>query len=205
MWVLGPPAGFPCSSLGAAAALPVRLCRRRLVRGRDARTQPARPQVRHPPPACSSGRLVERSWRAVIWATARDPVILGPVGLAGMYARHGEVQAARAAWSGRVPFCLSTVSVCSLGEVSAGAGAASWFQLYVIRDRGFMTDLLARASGGWLSRAPIHRRYADSGNPLSRFAFRPIGPLGGLPSDVSREDAPALGVGCGSARPRRRY
>ena len=74
-----------------------------------------------------------------------QPVILGPVGLAGLYARRGEVQAARAAQAAGVPFCLSTVSICSIEEVSAANTAPFWFQLYVIRDRGYATELLARA------------------------------------------------------------
>jgi L-lactate dehydrogenase (cytochrome) len=73
------------------------------------------------------------------------PVVLSPVGLAGMYARRGEVQAARAAKAAGIPFSLSTVGVCTIEEVSQGAGAAPWFQLYMIRDRGFMADILARA------------------------------------------------------------
>ncbi len=73
------------------------------------------------------------------------PVALGPVGLAGMNARRGEVQAARAAQAAGIPFCLSTVSACSLAEVMAGVSAPIWFQLYVIRDRVFMRDLLAKA------------------------------------------------------------
>lgn len=73
------------------------------------------------------------------------PVVLGPVGLTGMYARRGEVQAARAAASKGIPFCLSTVSVCPLDEVAAAVPEPLWFQLYVIRDRGFMRDLLAKA------------------------------------------------------------
>jgi L-lactate dehydrogenase (cytochrome) len=72
------------------------------------------------------------------------PVVLSPVGLAGMYARRGEAQAARAAKAAGVPFSLSTVSVCPIGEVSAAA-QPPWFQLYMIRDRGFMTELLATA------------------------------------------------------------
>jgi L-lactate dehydrogenase (cytochrome) len=74
------------------------------------------------------------------------PVALAPVGLTGMYARRGEVQAARAAAAKGVPFCLSTVSVCDLAEVSKASSAPIWFQLYVLRDRGFMRDLLARAA-----------------------------------------------------------
>lgn len=73
------------------------------------------------------------------------PVGLAPVGLTGMYARRGEVQAARAARSRNVPFCLSTVSVCDIKEVVSGAGQI-WFQLYVIKDRTFMRDLLAVAA-----------------------------------------------------------
>jgi L-lactate dehydrogenase (cytochrome) len=76
------------------------------------------------------------------------PVILGPIGLSGMYARRGEVQASEAAARAGIPFCLSTVSICSIEEVAA-TGVPPWFQLYMIRDRGFMMDLLkvARASG----------------------------------------------------------
>ncbi len=74
------------------------------------------------------------------------PVGLGPVGLAGMCARRGEVQAARAARTAGVPFCLSTVSVCDIAEVAVGTGAPFWFQLYMIRDRAFMIDLLQQAA-----------------------------------------------------------
>lgn len=73
------------------------------------------------------------------------PVALGPVGLAGMYARRGEVQAIRAAKAAGVPFSLSTVSACSLQEVARSGAGPFWFQLYMIRDRGFMRDLLDRA------------------------------------------------------------
>ncbi|CAG0926596.1 MAG: L-lactate dehydrogenase [Rhodocyclaceae bacterium] len=81
----------------------------------------------------------------VLGETLAQPVILGPVGLAGLYARRGEVQAARAAKAAGVPFCLSTVSICSIEEVSAAGTAPFWFQLYVIRDRGYAKELLARA------------------------------------------------------------
>jgi L-lactate dehydrogenase (cytochrome) len=73
------------------------------------------------------------------------PVALGPIGLAGLCARRGEIQAMRAARRADVPFCLSTVSVCPLSEVVTVAGDRLWFQLYMIRDRGFMRDLLAQA------------------------------------------------------------
>jgi L-lactate dehydrogenase (cytochrome) len=73
------------------------------------------------------------------------PVILAPVGLAGLNARRGEVQAVRAANAAGVPFTLSTVSVCPIAEVAAASDRPFWFQLYMIRDRAFMRDLLAQA------------------------------------------------------------
>jgi L-lactate dehydrogenase (cytochrome) len=72
------------------------------------------------------------------------PVILAPVGLAGMYARRGEAQAARAAKAAEVPFTLSTVGLTSIREV-ASAAQPPWFQLYMMKDRGFMAELLAIA------------------------------------------------------------
>ena len=76
--------------------------------------------------------------------TLSMPVGLAPVGMAGMYARRGETQAARAAAAAGIPMCLSTVSLCSVEEVAA-TGVAPWFRLYVLKDRGFMRDLLGRA------------------------------------------------------------
>jgi len=73
------------------------------------------------------------------------PVALAPIGLAGLNARRGECQAVRAAEAAGVPFTLSTVSACSLGEVASAASRPFWFQLYMIRDRGFMRELLAQA------------------------------------------------------------
>ncbi len=75
----------------------------------------------------------------------RLPVALAPIGLAGLNARRGEVQAARAAAAAGIPFCLSTVSACPLDEVAAATDQPFWFQLYMIRDRGFMRELMARA------------------------------------------------------------
>lgn len=73
------------------------------------------------------------------------PVILGPVGLTGMYARRGEVQAAKAAASRGVPFTMSTVSICAIEEVAPVIDRPMWFQLYVLKDRGFMRSALQRA------------------------------------------------------------
>ena len=74
------------------------------------------------------------------------PLGLGPIGISGMLARRGETQAALAAEQANVPFCLSTVSICSLEEVRSKLERPFWFQLYVIRDRAFMRDLLDRAA-----------------------------------------------------------
>lgn len=73
------------------------------------------------------------------------PVALAPIGLAGMNARRGECQAVRAANNAGIPFTLSTVSACNIEEVADAASAPFWFQLYMIRDRAFMRDLMARA------------------------------------------------------------
>jgi L-lactate dehydrogenase (cytochrome) len=79
------------------------------------------------------------------------PIGLGPIGISGMFARRGEVQAAMAAENANVPFCLSTVSICSLEEIRAAVTRPFWFQLYVIRDRAFMGDLLDRAAAAGCS------------------------------------------------------
>lgn len=73
------------------------------------------------------------------------PVALAPVGLTGMFARRGEVQAARAATKKGIPMTLSTVSVCPIEEVQSQVAKPIWFQLYVLRDRGFMKNALERA------------------------------------------------------------
>ncbi len=73
------------------------------------------------------------------------PVVLAPVGMAGMMARRGETLAVRAANEIGVPFTLSTVGICDLAEVKAAASKPFWFQLYMMRDRGVVQDLLARA------------------------------------------------------------
>lgn len=73
------------------------------------------------------------------------PLALAPIGIGGMYRRRGEKQAARAAHVKGVPFGLSTVSLCGVDEVRRASDARLWFQLYVIRDRAFMRDLLLQA------------------------------------------------------------
>ena len=71
------------------------------------------------------------------------PVGLGPVGMSGMYARRGEVQAARAAKAAGVPFALSTLSVCPVREIAAELETPFWLQLYIVKDRAFLKEMLA--------------------------------------------------------------
>src|SRR5690242_1452239 len=73
------------------------------------------------------------------------PVALAPTGLTGFFHRDGEIHAARAAQLAGVPFCLSTMSICSIEDVRAAVEGTFWFQLYLMRDRGFNAALIARA------------------------------------------------------------
>lgn len=73
------------------------------------------------------------------------PVALAPTGLTGFFHRDGEIQAARAAQRAGVPFCLSTMSICSIEDVRAAVEGTFWFQLYLMRDRAFNEVLIARA------------------------------------------------------------
>ena len=83
--------------------------------------------------------------------TLSMPVALSPVGLTGMYARRGEVQAAMAADQKGIPFTMSTVSVCPIEEVVPKINRPMWFQLYVLKDRGFMRNALERAKAAGCS------------------------------------------------------
>ncbi|HEX7953899.1 MAG TPA: alpha-hydroxy acid oxidase [Burkholderiales bacterium] len=73
------------------------------------------------------------------------PVAIAPTGFTGMQRADGEILAARAAEAFGVPFCLSTMSICSMEDVAANSTASFWFQLYVMRDRDFVTRLIERA------------------------------------------------------------
>ena len=104
---------------------------------------------------------------------AAMPVAFAPVGLAGLMRRRGEVQAARAAEAAGVPFCLSTVGLCPLEEVRAATKAPFWFQLYMMRDRGHVTELLQRARAVGVDTlvftvdlAVVGARYRDTRNGM---------------------------------------
>ncbi|MFO0696057.1 MAG: L-lactate dehydrogenase [Polyangiales bacterium] len=102
------------------------------------------------------------------------PLVLAPVGLAGMFAPRAEVQAARAAEQAGIRFCESTVSICSLEEVRAATTAPFWFQLYVMRDRGYAKELMQRAVAAGCTTllltvdlAVVGARYRDTRNGMT--------------------------------------
>jgi len=73
------------------------------------------------------------------------PLAIAPTGLTGLQHGAGEILGARAADKAGIPFCLSTMSICSIEQVRAATGKPFWFQVYVMRDRGFTRDLIQRA------------------------------------------------------------
>ena len=81
----------------------------------------------------------------MVGQTVSMPVALAPTGLTGMQHADGEILAARAAREFGVPFTLSTMSICSIEDVAEHAGQGFWFQLYMMKDRAFMSRLIARA------------------------------------------------------------
>src|SRR5437667_4000655 len=74
------------------------------------------------------------------------PFALAPIGLCGMQWGDGEILACRAAHAAGIPFCLSTMSICSIEDVAAADEEPFWFQLYVMKDRGFVRALIERAA-----------------------------------------------------------
>src|SRR5258708_3742151 len=81
----------------------------------------------------------------ILGEPAALPLILAPVGLLGMQHGDGEILACRAAQSAGIPFTLSTMSICSIEDVAASVDKPFWFQLYVMKDRGFIKALIERA------------------------------------------------------------
>ena len=89
-----------------------------------------------------SGRSTET---AIIGEPAALPLALAPVGLTGMQHGDGEILACRAAQAAGIPFCLSTMSICSIEDVAQAVDKPFWFQLYVMKDRGYIRALIERA------------------------------------------------------------
>lgn len=123
----------------------------------------------------------------ILGSTWKMPVALAPVGATGMYARRGEVQAARAAERAGIPYTLSTVSVCSIEEVAKAAHGELWSQLYVLKDRGFMQNALDRA---WEAGMKTLVFTVDMPLPGSRYRDRRSGMSG--PNAKLRQYAQAL-------------
>src|ERR1700722_6858972 len=73
------------------------------------------------------------------------PFALAPIGLCGMQWGDGEILACRAAQAAGIPFCLSTMSICAIEDVAAAVERPFWFQLYVMKDRGFVREMIERA------------------------------------------------------------
>jgi L-lactate dehydrogenase (cytochrome) len=82
----------------------------------------------------------------IVGQKVNAPFALAPIGLCGMQYGNGEILAAQAAEDANIPFILSTMSICSIEQVAEATTRPFWFQLYVIRDRGFSRDILARAA-----------------------------------------------------------
>ena len=125
------------------------------------------------------------------------PVALAPVGLTGMQHADGEILAARAAKAFGVPFTLSTMSICSIEDVAAGTdNHPFWFQVYVIKDRGFMERLIDRAKAAHCSALVltldlqiIGQRHKDLKNGLS------APPKLTLPNIINMVTKPRWGLG----------
>ncbi|MEQ9530909.1 MAG: L-lactate dehydrogenase [Haliea sp.] len=116
--------------------------------------------------------------------TASLPLALAPVGMAGMFARRAEVQAARAAEQAGIPFTASTVGICSLEEISNATQGPFWFQLYMLRDREFVSGLLERAANAGCKTLVFTVDLPVAGLRLRDFRNGLLG--GGLPGKLSK-------------------
>lgn len=110
----------------------------------------------------------------ILGVEAALPLALAPIGLCGMQRGNGEILAARAAEKAGIPFCMSTMSVCSIEDVASEVKRPFWFQLYVMRDRKFIKRLIERAAAAKCSALVltvdlqvIGQRHRDIKNGLS--------------------------------------
>lgn len=134
---------------------------------------------------------------------ATMPLAIAPTGLTGLFHANGETLGARAAEAFGIPFCLSTLSICSIEDVRSAVTQPFWFQLYLMRDRGFNEELIARAKAASCSAIlltldlPVQGlRRRDAKNGLSvppRLTVRNA-------IDIATKPAWALKVLCGKRR-----
>lgn len=129
---------------------------------------------------------------ALFGTRAAMPLALAPVGMTGLFARRGEVQAKRAADAAGVPYTLSTLSICSMEEVARVSDIPFWFQLYMLRDRDVVRELLERAWGlgvrtlvftvdlavSGLRRRDVRNGIAGGATRWGRFRAVPLATLG---------------------------
>lgn len=87
----------------------------------------------------------------MVGAPVSMPLAIGPTGLAGLFHADGEILGARAAAACGIPFCLSTMSICSIEDVRQATGQPFWFQQYLMKDRGFNQELIDRAAAAQCS------------------------------------------------------
>ena len=109
----------------------------------------------------------------ILGEPAALPLALAPIGLCGMQHGDGEILACRAAQAAGIPFCLSTMSICSIEDVAAAVGKPFWFQLYVMKDRGFVRGADRARRRRQMQRARPHRRSAGPRPAPPRHQERP--------------------------------
>jgi L-lactate dehydrogenase (cytochrome) len=94
------------------------------------------------------------------------PIVLSEIGLGGFMYGNGEILACRAAHAAGIPYALSTMSICSIEDVAAAVNKPFWFQLYVMKDRGFARSLIERAAAA-KCRLFLQNRHPRSQYPIS--------------------------------------
>lgn len=125
------------------------------------------------------------------------PVAIAPIGMMGMAHRDGEIHACRAAHAAGIPYTLSTMSICSIEDVAAAVSKPFWFQLYIMRDKGFIQNLIQRAKAAKCSALVLTvdlqvlgQRHRDTKNGLTV----PPSPRLGTMARIAAKPAWALGV-----------
>ncbi len=148
--------------------------------------------------------VANRSTRSTILGEPVSlPLALAPVGLCGMLHRDGEILACQAAQAAGIPFCLSTMSVCSIEDVAAAVEKPFWFQMFFMKDRGFVRSLVERAAAAkcsalvvTLDLPAIGQRHRDIRNGMGM----PPKPRLKTILDIATKPAWAFGIARGKRR-----